>query len=68
MSLPVRLLVVLLSTTSPTTATVQDACSMETVRQPWDRVEMPWVLYVDLTCPSDSGLVDDSAIYHALVE
>ena len=45
-----------------------NSCSLESVRQPWDAVEMPWIIYSDLTCPSESGVVDDSAIWNARLD
>ena len=29
--------------------------------------ELPWILYADQSCPSDTGLVDDAAIFEARV-
>jgi hypothetical protein len=43
-------------------------CSLESVRQPWDAAELPLVFYADQTCPNEqTGRVDDSAIWHAMV-
>ena len=46
-------------------AAVDATCSVD-VRQPWEPVEPPWVFYADQKCPSDSGIVDDAAIWQAL--
>ena len=44
------------------------SCSLETVRQPWSRVEPPLIFYADQTCPSDNtDTVDDSALWSAFV-
>jgi hypothetical protein len=62
------LLSLLLLLPIPARSTFDPTCSLETVRQPWDTVEQPWVLYADQNCPSETGLVDDAAIWHALVD
>ena len=49
-------------------AVADPSCSLETVRQPWDATEYPALFYADLNCPSESGRVDDSAIWHSQVD
>ena len=43
------------------------SCSItEGYRHRWEANEPPWVLYADQNCPSDRGVVEDSAIWSGL--
>ena len=50
------------------TAADSESCSVDAWRPPWEAPELPWVLYVDQNCPSERGIVEDSAIWEGVVD
>jgi hypothetical protein len=48
-------------------AALPPSCSLtEGYRHRWEATEPPWVLYADQNCPSDRGVVEDSALWSCL--